>query len=145
MYVIDATCNEKLDGDNDSQTFGPISEEDGGFEPASIAMGNLDDDPDQEIVASNWTTKEIYVDDADGTLLPGWPVLLQDRNWGTPALDDLDGDGDLEIVVIDTKGWTYCFHHDGTEMVDGDANPATLGPVAPLRDGEDFGRTSPGV
>ncbi len=59
----------------------------------------------------------------DGLVLPGWPVFAsggQDRQ--TPAIADLDNDGDWEI--ISTSGWTSpgvyltAYHHDGV-VVDG--------------------------
>lgn len=145
VYAIDGKCEEKVDGDDDSQTFGPITGTAGKYGPASIALGDLDGQPGQEIVASSWDTSELYVFDAVGNVLPGWPRSLNAKNWGTPALGDLDDDGDLEIVLIDTAGWTYAFHHDGSEVADGDANPGTIGPIAPRRVGENFGRTSPAL
>jgi hypothetical protein len=149
VYVLDGNCQEKLDGDDDSQTFGPISSLGEQFGPASIALGNLAPDPGLEIVASSWKTNEIYVFNEDGTVLPGWPVTLQAKNWSTPVLGDVDGDGDLEIIVNDTAGYTYAFHHDGTEVADGDSNPATLGVIAPRRSqsgtNESFGRTTPAL
>jgi hypothetical protein len=38
---------------------------------------------------------------------------------------DINGDGDLEIVVGDK--YVYAWNHDGIEMTDGDANPLTWG------------------
>ena len=145
VYVIDGNCQEKLDGDNDAQSFGPISGVAGKYGPASIAIGNMNADYDMEIVASSWGTKEIYVFDAMGNILPGWPVSPLYTNWGTPAIGDLDEDGDNEFVFVDTGGYINAFHHDGTEVADGDANGATLGPVAPRRVGESFGRISPAL
>jgi len=58
---------------------------------------------------------------ANGTVLPGWPTSGpggQERH--TPAIGDLDGNGDLEIVTA--SGWTspgvyiLAYHHDGTSV-----------------------------
>jgi hypothetical protein len=145
IYVLDGACLEKVDGDGDSQSFGPLSAQDGGFQPSGVAMGELDGRPGQEVVAANWTTRSLYAYDAQGTLLPGWPLALFGRTWGTPVLGDLDGDGDLEVVINDLSGWTYAFHHDGGEVADGDGDPGTVGPIAPRRSGEIFGRVTPAL
>ncbi len=83
--------------------------------PATLA--NID--------AGRW---EIFVEEEDwqlhayrsnGEILPGWPVW----DWGgqerhTPAVADLDGDGDREIVTAsgaDTGGARlFAYHHDGS-------------------------------
>lgn len=145
VYIIDGNCEEMLNGDNDAQTFGPITGVGGKYEPASIALGDLDGDHRPDIVASSWDTNEVYAFDRMGNILPGWPVSPPSKNWGTPAIGDLDGDGDNEVVWVDTTGYIIAFHHDGTEIADGDSDPGTTGPVGPRRVGETFGRCSPAL
>ena len=149
VYVIDGDCNEKRDGDNDAQTFGPVIDMKGRYGPNSIVLAELDGVAGMEIITVDRDSKNLYVFDAQGTVLPGWPRQLINWVWSTAAVGDLDGDGDLEIVVNDLSGYTYAFHHDGTEVADGDSNPATYGVIAPRRSSngifESFGRTSPAL
>jgi hypothetical protein len=65
----------------------------------------------------------VYVFKGDGAFLPGWPKIIDTTAFGlissTPAIGDLEGDGDLEIVVQEANrdedvGELYVFHHDGT-------------------------------
>lgn len=149
VYVIDGDCTEKIDGDNDAQTFGPILDLKGRYGPNSIVLAELDGVAGQEIITIDRDAQKLYVLSALGEPLPGWPVVLNNWAWATAAVGDLDGDGDLEIVVNDLSGYTYAFHADGTEVADGDNNPATFGVIAPRRSSngvlESFGRTSPAL
>jgi peptidase C25-like protein/VCBS repeat protein/flagellar hook capping protein FlgD/fibronectin type III domain protein/FG-GAP repeat protein len=56
---------------------------------------------------------------------PGWPATLGAPTSASVCLADLDGDGKLELIVGADR--LYAFHADGTEVRDGDANPASLG------------------
>lgn len=144
LCAIDANGNELVNGDNDSQTLGPL----GGppapndrFTPAGVALVDLDGNGTQEVLGCNWITDELWILQADGSSFPGWPQPISGGAWATPSVGDLDDDGDLEIVVNSTGGRTYVFHHDGTDFLDGDSNPGTVG-VFHVRSGENFNRST---
>jgi hypothetical protein len=96
------------------------------------AVADLDGDGSAEVVAAS-LKGSLAVYHADGTMADGWPFWLDrglvfgmgDSNnaydygfFGAPALADMDGDGDLEIIIGAMDAWVYVFHHDGT-MLDG--------------------------
>ncbi len=49
----------------------------------------------------------------------------------TPCVGDIDGDGKNEIVFATQNGAVWALHADGTEVLDGDNNPATTGVLIP--------------
>ncbi|MFH1501935.1 MAG: C25 family cysteine peptidase [Candidatus Eisenbacteria bacterium] len=141
IYVWHADGTEVLDGDGDPRT-GGIFETDGvGGYRASAAIGEVDGDPGMEIVAPAWANVgsdidpayEVYVwNGENGSVLPGWPVTTKKFCWSSPALADLDHDGRSEILLPCADGKLYCWRYNGSEYIDGDDDPLTLGVFANL-------------
>lgn len=51
-----------------------------------------------------------------GAALPGWPVQLDGRAVGGPAVGDLDGDGRYDVAIASEGGWVHAFRGDGARM-----------------------------
>jgi hypothetical protein len=117
---------EFVDGDGDPQTWGVLSTEGNTF-TASIGLAHLDNVPGLDIMAADLTTKKVYCFSYTGELLPGWPRAGEMDFRAAPVAGDLDGDGFVEVIAVDTRGAIYAWRADGTEFRDGDGNPATNG------------------
>jgi len=93
------------------------------------AVGDLDGDgPDGRSIVLGDFDGHVYVYDSDGNVRAGWPQeidranaavtdrdnTLDDGIVSSPVLADLDGDGDLEIIVAAMDAHIYVWHHDGT-------------------------------
>ncbi len=126
MFAWQFDGQEVVDGDSQALTWGVLSSLGDDFIGAS-ALANFDGTPGLEIAAAAYTSKQMFIFDGAGQPLPGWPQPTVDLVRANVAIGDLDGDGDFEVVAIDQEAYLYAWHHDGTEVVDGDANPATHG------------------
>src|SRR3990172_2782406 len=102
---------ELVDGDGDPRTSGPISLYGRNVGttaaysfPATPAAGDVDGDGDLEIANISYARDSLYIWDKAGELIPGWPkTVLDDFNWASVVLADLDGNGDLEMVAQAAK------------------------------------------
>jgi len=111
----------------------------------SPVVGDVDNDGSEEIIFSTldgW----IHMFTVDGIEAPGWPVDagnievpgLGNAGLSDPSLEDIDGNGDLEIIYYITDGQTngmglYIMNHDGTEFLSksltGNGGTRTSGPI----------------
>lgn len=101
----------------------------------SPVIGDLDNDNDNEIVVATANdyppASGIFVFDKNGNVMPGWPQLQLNYFSSTPALADIDGDADLEIIIGDSvTSQEFVFHHNG-QIAAGWPRPITF-------DGETF-------
>ena len=87
---------------------------------ATPAVADLDGDGSPDIVVP-LADGRLYAYEADGTLKAGWPVSIGEiaDSFGgqignsSPVIADLDGDGDVEIVVGSYDKQVYLFDHSG--------------------------------
>lgn len=96
---------------------------------SSPAVADIDNDSQLEIVVGTGTVHRsvctqggVIALERDGAVKPGWPFLTEDYSippsgcrdtvFSTPALGDLDRDGDLEIVFGAFDMRLYALHHD---------------------------------
>ncbi|MEN8007997.1 MAG: C25 family cysteine peptidase [Candidatus Krumholzibacteriota bacterium] len=136
VYVFNHDGQEFMDGDGESQTLGVFTDFPSNYilGPAGVALANLDLVPGQEmIISEQYPSVRIHVFTRDGSELTGWPQTLSTNqvgtgwNWATPAVGDIDGDGEAEIVIHALNGVIYALNADGSEVRDGDGDPATNG------------------
>ena len=127
VYAFHGDGNEVIDGDNSPLTWGVLNTQGQSF-VGHIALAQLDGVPGLEIVAPSRDTKQVFVFRHTGASLTGWPRSVENFIRAGAVVGDVDGDGlAKEVVAIDELGVLYVWRANGSEFIDGDANPATQG------------------
>lgn len=87
---------------------------------SSPAVGDLNGDTWPEIVVgtgTNWPDPAGRRVDAftasNRRNLSGWPVTVDGRVMASPAIGDIDGDGQLEVTFASDGGWVYAYERNG--------------------------------
>lgn len=137
LYVVSGLGIEFVDGDNDGRTYGVYSSSGYAMFWSPPSSSDIDEDGVIDVCAAGWSNGLLYLYDGHLGTKPGFPVNIDvgasgnPGTWSAPVLVDVDGDRVMEIFINSASN-TYAFRADGTELVDGDANPATEGVFAAL-------------
>jgi hypothetical protein len=116
-----------------ARSYPAISGTPGGWHSASIAVGNIDNDPAQEIVVPYRDRDGLWFLDAfklDGSRVAGFPYSSGQKPMNlSPTLKDVDGDGRNEIVI--TRGQAIvALRGNGTVLWQQEINSANYIPNA---------------
>ena len=81
---------------------------------AAVTFANIINATSSDEVIGGMWGEQLFVWYDNGTVVEGWPQnVLSTRS--SVAVNDIDGDSDLEIILPSTDGGqVYVFHHDGT-------------------------------
>lgn len=95
--------------------------------PTIIELGN--DGIGKEILLAEYWGQIITIDN-DGNPLPEWNYDMGNQVWGTPAIGDLNGDGEDEIVLTSKDGKAVILDLNGNEMLVYDTGQFLMGTPA---------------
>jgi peptidase C25-like protein/VCBS repeat protein/fibronectin type III domain protein len=123
MWHADGTI--PIDADGTSVSYGDFTTR-GSYYAAGPSLAKLDL-ANWSVIAPSWDSLAVYVFDPQGNVRPGWPFPTADPVWSGVAVGDLNNDGSRELVFGSNGSRFYALRANGTEWMDGDSNPATLG------------------
>jgi hypothetical protein len=121
LYAFYLDGQEIRDGDASPGTIGVFLAPAGAdYQYGSAAIADIDGDLQGEIVFADRFASaggKLHVMRRNGSYLPGFPFALgSNQCTSSPAIADLDGDGDLEIVIGCGNSVVYALHADGTAV-----------------------------
>jgi hypothetical protein len=125
LYVWNPDGSAPIDADGQGTTLGDFTTR-GRYYAGGPSIADIDADGIPEFIGTTWDSTRLYVFDRDGAVKPGFPLPTGDSFSGT-AVGDVDGDGKKEMVFATNSNRFYAVRWNGTELLDGDANPGTLG------------------
>jgi hypothetical protein len=132
LYLWHPDGTAPVDADGAGTSSGDFSTRGKNF-PGGASIADVDGDGQAEVIAVAQDSTQVLVFDRFGVSKPGWPRKIADGAWSSVAIGDLDNDGDKELVFgstiqgVSAGNKLYVLRHDGSEWMDGDANPATFG------------------
>jgi hypothetical protein len=130
-----------VDADLQPSTVGDFTTQGGNY-AGGATVGDVDGGG-LDVVAATWDTKKIFLFDTQGQVKAGWPFTAAFEMFSTPAVWDLDNDGKREILVASNGNHLYVLRWNGTEWMDGDANPVTQGVFKTL--GSSYNYATPAI
>jgi hypothetical protein len=85
------------------------------------ALAELDGDGKLDIIVGTFRgdsddSASVYVLADNSNVRPGWPQRFEGDFYSSPVAGDIDGDGEVDIVVGSTDGGIYAWHKDGTPV-----------------------------
>ncbi|MBI5710352.1 MAG: VCBS repeat-containing protein [Candidatus Eisenbacteria bacterium] len=137
LYLWHPDGNAPVDADGAGTTSGDFTNQ-GSYYAAGASIADVDGGS-KEIIAPTWDSMQLFVFDLTGSPKPGWPVWLYDPVWSGVAVGDLLGNGQKGMVFGSNGNNIYAFRANGTEWMDGDANPATTGVFKVVGSAYNFG------
>ncbi len=126
IYAWHADGTPVRDADGTERTSGDFTTE-GSYYAGGVTIADLDLNGTWELIAPDWDTKTLHVFEANGDDFPGFPVFLGEIVWSSAAVGNIDSDPQPEIVFGSRGPKLFAFNWDGTQVMDGDSNPATNG------------------
>jgi peptidase C25-like protein/VCBS repeat protein len=130
MWAWHSDGTTPIDADGTALTPGDFTTR-GSYYAAGVSLASLDGN-NWSIIGGSWRTTppeslSVYVLDKQGNVRTGWPFVATGGIFSSVAVGDLDNDGSRELVFGSNTERFYVLRADGSEWIDGDANPATQG------------------